>query len=110
MKCPNCEREMKNKSRWVQCISIAFWDEDYPMCEWYEEFWCWHCRIKYEEGKWTIPKKYERPTNKQIKTIKFINNTLNLTEEPILKNQCWKFINKYFEKAKLKANKGGTIH
>ena len=46
-----------------------------------------------------IPEKYN-PTEKQEKTILFINNHLGMDIQPLTKHQCWLDIGKYFERAK----------
>ena len=52
-------------------------------------------------GEWIIPKKFARTTYKQVKCVNFICNELGLRFEPILKSKTWKFINTYFDAAKL---------
>lgn len=97
MNCPNCGKEMKDKSHMY--YSIGAWDMDYPDA-YHEEYWCSKCRIKYLNEEWIIPKKYERPTEKQISCTEFICRELGLDFEPVLKTQAWEFINKYFDKAR----------
>ena len=102
MKCINCLTEMKNKS--YDYYGFGDWDMDYPASH-HEEHRCPNCKCKYiredyGEGKWEIPKKVELPTEKQVKTILFINNRLMLSLEAITKQQCIRDIGKYFDKAK----------
>ena len=97
MDCPNCNKEMKDKS--YMYYSIGAWDMDYPdAC--HEEYWCSSCRIKWINGEWIIPKKYERATEKQVKCVNFICRELGLNFEPVLKTKTWEFINTYMNKAK----------
>ena len=91
---------MKDKSYWY--YGISDWDMDYPATL-HEEHYCKDCRITFVNGKWKIPKKFERPTEKQIRTVLFINSKLGTNLTPLLKRQCWKFISKHFEEAKLQA-------
>lgn len=98
MNCPNCNKEMKDKSYWH--YGLGSWDMDYPDVL-YEEYWCSDCRIKYINGEWIIPKKFEKATYKQVKCANFICNELGLRFEPILKAKTWKFINTYLDAAKL---------
>lgn len=102
MKCPYCDKEMKNKSKYMSFRIIDFsgtCDEDFET-KFVEQYQCKNCNISRKKNEWKIPRKYERPTQKQINTIKFINNTLNLDIEPLLKMQCQREISKYFDKAK----------
>ena len=89
MKCPNCDKEMKDKSYWY--YGIGDWDMDYPATL-HEEYRCIDCNIKYINDEWIIPKKFERATYKQIKCAAFINRQLGTNFEPILKTSTWKFI------------------
>ena len=90
MKCINCLTEMKNKS--YDYYGFGDWDMDYPASH-HEEYRCPNCKCKYiredyGEGKWEIPKKVEKPTEKQVNTILFINNKLQMDLKPITKQQC----------------------
>ena len=97
MKCPNCEKEMKEKSYWY--YGISDWDMDYPATL-HEEYYCSDCRIKWINGEWQIPKGYTRASENQIKCTKFICKQLGLHYEPLLKNKTWKFINDNLDAAK----------
>lgn len=97
MQCPNCDKEMKDKSYWY--YGIGDWDMDYPATQ-HEEYWCPFCSIKYINGQWLIPEKYGRATQKQIKCANFICRELGINYEPILKYKTWQFINKYYDEAK----------
>ena len=102
MKCINCLTEMKDRS--YSYYGLGDWDMDYP-ASYHEEHRCPNCKCKYVredygQGRWEIPKKVELPTEKQVKTILFINNRLMLSLEAITKQQCIRDIGKYFDKAK----------
>ena len=97
MNCPNCEKEMKDKSYWY--YGISDWDMDYPATL-HEEYWCKDCCIKHLNGEWIIPKKFERATDKQIKCARFICRELRMNYEPLLKRKTWEFINKHLDDAK----------
>lgn len=102
MKCPYCNKEMKNKSQYETFRIIDFsgtCEDDYET-KLVPKYECKDCNIKLNDNEWKIPKKYERPTQKQINTIRFINNTLDLDIEPLLKIQCQREISKYFNEAK----------
>lgn len=99
-KCPNCNKKMIDKS-YTKMEEFYHWEDEafYYQKVKHEKFVCEPCKIKYKDGKWKIPKKY-LPTGKQIKTILFINNHLNMQIEPLTKYQCWCDIKKYFNEAK----------
>lgn len=100
MKCLCCEKKMKYKDKGYWGTSFSTGPEpDYP--DWIRKdvYSCKDCDIKKVNDKWKIPKKYARPTEKQIKTIEFINHYLGSDYEPILKTQCWKIINKHLQEA-----------
>lgn len=100
MKCPNCDKEMKytDKGYWEYPFSTGP-EPDYP--DWFRQdiYTCTDCKIKKVNDEWQIPKKF-LPTEKQIKTILFINNHLNMDLEALTKHQCWLDIGKYFDEAK----------
>ena len=100
MKCPNCDKEMKYKDKGYWGYPFSTGDEpDYP--DWFpnDVYTCKECKIKKVNNEWTIPKKF-LPTEKQIKTILYINNHLRMDLETLTKHQCWLDIGKYFEEAK----------
>jgi hypothetical protein len=102
IKCPNCNREMKYELKDWYAYPFTTGDElDYPSYYRKEKYLCKECGISCIDSKWKIPKKYERPTNKQINTIKFINNELRMDIQPLTKKQCINDIGKYFNEAKL---------
>lgn len=106
LNCPCCEKPMKfkDKSYWGFPFSTGP-EPDYPDWIQREVYTCNDCRIKKVNDEWTIPKKYKRPTEKQLNAVKFINYYLDKDFEPLLSSQCWKFINKYLDKAvKVKQN------
>lgn len=97
MNCPNCSKEMEDKSYWY--YGISDWDMDYPATL-YEEYLCNECHIKYKNNEWDIPKEYERATDKQIRCANFICSELGIDYEPLLKKKTWEFIDKYLDDAK----------
>lgn len=99
MKCPNCGKEMKHEHKIGHHIDFSGTAEDWELEYCREEYSCKACKITYDGNTWNIPNKY-KPTDKQIKTILFINNHLNLDLETLTKHQCWIDIGKYFEEAK----------
>lgn len=96
MICPNCNNEMDDKSE--QFWSIGDWDSDYPT-GYSEKYYCKKCKIKYEDESWEIPKLFERATEKQVKTVKFINYHLGTMFVPLLKKQCCEIIGKHLSEA-----------
>lgn len=100
MRCPNCGKEMNytDKGYWAYPFSTGP-EPDYP--DWFPKdiYSCKDCNIKNINDEWKIPDKL-KPTEKQKKTILFINNHLNMNLKAITKHQCWLAINKYFDKAK----------
>ena len=76
VKCPNCDKEMDNKS---YCKMEEFYHcgdkEIYYQKVEHKKFVCKSCKIIYLDDEWKIPEKYN-PTEKQKKTILFINNRL----------------------------------
>ena len=102
MNCPNCNKEMKyeDKGYWGYPFTTGP-EPDYPDYFKRDIYTCKECKIMCDNKEWKIPKKYERPTEKQLNTVLFINKRLGLTFEPLLKVQCWRFINKFFNKAKV---------
>lgn len=101
MNCPNCNKEMKDKSYWY--YGLGDYDMDYPSTL-HEEHCCNSCNIKYVNGEWIIPKKYERATEKQVKCVHFICRELGIHYEPLFKRKTWEFINKYLDAAKQSNN------
>lgn len=97
MNCPNCNKEMKDKSYWY--YGLGDWDMDYP-ASFYEEHLCVDCGIKHINDEWFIPDKYERATEKQIRCANFICGELGLDYKPLFKRKTWEFINKYLNEAK----------
>ena len=98
MICPNCGKEMKSIDRRYD----GFGDEpDYDLYE-HTGDECRKCRIKYDEHScsWVLPDSL-KPTEKQIKTVLFIQNRLNIRADNLVtKKQYCEFIGKYFDEAK----------
>lgn len=100
MKCPNCGKEMVDKS-YSKLEEFYHWEDEeyYYKNNYYEKFVCNDCNISFEDDKWHIPNNL-MPTEKQKKTILFINNHLRMDLEALTKHQCWLDIGKYFDEAK----------
>lgn len=100
MNCPNCNKEMTDKS-YDEIITFCTGDDpDYYPIECHKVYWCPDCHIKYDNGEWIIPKKYARATDKQIKCAEFINRQLGTDYCPLLKTSTWKFIKDHIADAK----------
>lgn len=95
MKCPNCNKEMKDKS--YSFYSLGAWDCDYPD-ELHEEYMCKSCKISYINDEWHIPSSLVA-TEKQIKTAKFIRNVIGGQTPPPLKKNLWKYIHDNLQRA-----------
>ena len=98
MICPNCGREMKS----IDSRYVGFGDEpDYDLYE-HTGDECRKCRIKYDNhyNSWILPDSL-KPTEKQIRTVLFIQNRLNIhVNNLVTKKQYCEFIGKYFDVAK----------
>ena len=107
MKCPNCGKEMVDKS-YSKLEEFYHWNDEeyYYKNNYYEKFVCNDCNISFEDDKWNIPNNL-MPTEKQKKTILFINNHLRMDLEALTKHQCWLDIGKYFDEAKQYADRFG---
>jgi len=100
MKCPCCDKEMEYKDDGYWGYPFCTGDEpDYPIYFVKDIYTCKKCSIKKINDKWSIPENYNKPTEKQIKTILFINNYLGTNYEPLLKSPCWKIINENLQEA-----------
>lgn len=100
MKCPYCDSEMEYKDEGCWDYPFTTGDEpDYQVYYSKDIYTCRKCNIKKVNEEWKIPKRYNRPTEKQIKTILFINNHLETHYEPLLKVQCWRIINENLQDA-----------
>lgn len=97
MKCPNCDKEMKDEGYMGLDWGYGMAGEEEYV--WQEKHRCTSCKIAYKNEKWIIPKGL-KPTEKQENTLLFINNRLGTGFKPLTKYQSWKIINKYFDKAK----------
>lgn len=96
MNCPNCNKVMKEKEYFALDFGYGMAGEEVYNRN--IEFKCSSCKIMYENDKWIIPDKLQ-PTEKQKKTLSFINNRLGTDFEPITKHQCWNIINENLNKA-----------
>lgn len=97
VKCPNCNENIEITTKFTECMN----DEHWGYYDRFDSGTCKKCKIKYINGKWEIPKELQ-PTEKQCKTVKFIENRLDvkLHDDIGLKKRYWKFISQYFEEAK----------
>lgn len=98
MRCPNCGRLMAETKEFRP---FYHWEDE---CTYYERIdicKCNKCGITNEDGKWNIPESL-KPTQKQERTVKFIENRLNVFYDPEVKlrRNCSDFIAQYFEQAK----------
>lgn len=96
MFCPNCDKEMKDKSYWY--FGLGSWDMDYPDML-HEEYWCPSCHIKYVNGKWTIPKSMAA-TEKQLNAGTIIERNTGITMPPPIKKLMCKYIGDNMELSK----------
>ena len=98
MICPNCGKEMKS----IDSRYVGFGDEpDYDLYE-HTGDECRKCRIKYDNhyNSWILPDLL-KPTEKQIRTVLFIQNRLNIhVNNLVTKKQYCEFIGKHFDEAK----------
>ena len=95
MNCPNCNKEMKDRSYWY--YGLGSWDSDYPDC-FHEEYVCKNCKISYINDEWKIPPSLAA-TEKQIKTAKFIRNVIGGETPAPLKKSLWKYIHDNLQRA-----------
>lgn len=111
MKCPNCGKEMKKTTKYVDRTRVddGFWTETYIAK--LTRYSCIECRIKciiesescqdFDESdydkddiEWKLPKEL-KPIEKQINYAEAIGNRLGLdTNKLVTKHQYWEFINK----------------
>ena len=98
MTCPNCGSPMVESKKFRP---FYHWEDE---CTYYKRIdvaKCKVCGITNEDGTWNIPESL-KPTQKQERTVKFIENRLDVCydSEVKLKRTCRDFIAKYFEQAK----------
>lgn len=96
MNCPNCGKEMKDESYWH--YSIGGWDLDYPDV-FHEEYWCWHCCIKFINDTWTVPKSIQA-TDKQLNVGRLIERNTGIRMPPPIKKLLSEYIGNYLELSK----------
>ena len=104
MICPNCNKEMKNRSFHCTEFKNNFttfedWNNSGSSSYLNEEHICICCGIVYTNGVFKIPANIDKATEKQIKTVLFINNQLGAKFKPIFKKQCSNIISRYLNKA-----------
>lgn len=98
MECPNCNREMKDKS--YAYYGIGSWDMDYPD-QYHEEYWCPICHIKFVNKEWTIPESIIA-TEKQLYVGKIIEHNTGIEMPPPIKKLMCEYIGKNMELSKKK--------
>lgn len=100
MKCPYCDSDMSYKDEGYWDYPFSTGDEpDYQVYHPKDIYMCSRCNIKKINSEWSIPERYNRPTEKQVRTVLFINNHLGTQYEPLLRVQCWRIINENLQKA-----------
>jgi hypothetical protein len=99
MKCPNCGKEMINKS-YSRLEPFYHWEDEctYYSKNHYEKFVCSDCKISIVNDEWNIPDNLQA-TEKQVKTCNFIYQMLNIESPPPAKRAMWQFIHDYIEEA-----------
>jgi len=103
MKCPNCNKKMKESSKFElrDCFDEDGFDLDFAYMKVFVNE-CEDCKIRYEEDqyggpfggecKWILPEEY-KPTEKQMKYAETISKTLDKDiDDLVTKFQYWKFI------------------
>ena len=99
MKCPNCGKEMTDRS-YSKLEEFYHWkdDEYYYKRNHYEKFVCRDCKISIVNDKWNIPDNL-RATEKQVEACNFICRILNIEPPPLTKRAVWHFIHDHIEEA-----------
>lgn len=99
-KCPNCGKQMEHETESVSQRGLTTGiEEDDELSSIKERYCCKECKITYDGIQWKVPDDM-LPTDKQKKTLQFINSRLDMDLEAITKHQCWMVIGQYFDKAK----------
>lgn len=98
--CPGCGRIMRFQETPCIIFDASGTADDEDLQGTHYEWSCPVCGIKYENGKWDVPE-HKRPSEKQIRTILFINGRLGLDlEAPLTKRQAWIWTDRYFDEAR----------
>ena len=99
MKCPNCGKEMVDKS-YSKLEEFYHWEDEefYYKKNYYKKFVCDDCKISIVNDEWKIPDNLQA-TEKQVKTCNFIYQMLNIEVPPPVKTAMWQFIHDYIEEA-----------
>ena len=99
MRCPNCGKPMKRQRSVFK--PFYHWEDERVYYELENVAKCDKCDIVNSEGHWIIPDNLQ-PTEKQERTVAFIEHRLNVFYDPEVKlrRNCSDFIAKYFEQAK----------
>ena len=99
MKCPNCNREMRDKTySYYSFGNLGNWDMDYPD-EYYEKHWCPTCCIEYINGEWNIPDSIIA-TDKQLKAGMIIEHNTGIKMPPPIKKLMCEYIGENMELSK----------
>lgn len=99
MKCPDCGAEMVFEDGIGYHLDFSGTAEDDELEYWWYRYTCANCMIINESGKWLIPDS-KKPTDKQLRTLMFIENRTGRTCRGLTKRQCQLFIGKWFDVAK----------
>ena len=103
--CPHCFNTNLKKSRKIKLQEFYHWeDEEYYYQQVLIEKSICACGCECIDEKWHIPEKYVY-TQKQDKTIDFINKVLYTNFVPITKNQSSLIISNYLKQASMEAEK-----
>ena len=99
MRCPNCDKEMKDKS--YAYYGMGSWDMDYPD-GYHEEHRCSRCKIRFvkdAQEEWTIPDSI-RATDKQLNAALLIERNTGIDMPPPIKKLMCKYIGDNIELSK----------
>ena len=100
MKCPNCGKEMIDKS-YSKLEDFYHWEDEefYYKRNYYEKFVCNDCKISVKNDEWDIPSELQA-TEAQIKACRFVSDELGYDPPPPTKRAMWKFLNETLDEAK----------
>ena len=100
MKCPNCGKEMVDKS-YSKFEEFYHWEDEqfYYKRNYYEKFVCNDCKISFVNDEWDIPGELQA-TEAQIKACNFVSRELGYEPPPPTKRAMWKFLHETLDEAK----------